>query len=127
MICRNMVARGWRSARAITCALLIPGACCPPNQAPGVPALEVIVVDENTGGPPSSDVVVRATLKNLPAFELTLQSPQVVGYIGGNGPGTYQVEVTAQGYQDWTRSVRVEGRCMDTKLATVLVSLTPRT
>lgn len=124
MRCPNVARRHWRAWSLSGFVALTPGACCQPNQAPVVPALEVIVLDGVTGGAPSSDVVVRATLRNLPAFEVTLSAPRVIEYVSGSGPGTYQVEVTAEGYQDWTRSVEVGGRCMDTQMETVIVYLT---
>ena len=116
--------RGWLSTTAIVCAHFAPLACCEPNQTPVVPALEVRVTDATSGGAPQSDVLVRATLENLPPFEVTIESPQTVGHISGNGPGTYRLQVTAEGYQDWAQSVEVGGRCMNTKKETVQVTLT---
>ena len=108
----------WRSMGAMLCALSAPLACCEPNQTPVVPAPEVRVVDATTGGAPQTDVLLRATLENLPPFLVTIESPQTMGQISGNGPGTYRVQVTAEGDEDWTQSVEVGGRCMNTKMET---------
>jgi PEGA domain-containing protein len=121
-----MITRSWPSTVGIVCAVLAPLACCEPNQTPVGPAIEVRVVDATTGGAPQSDVLVRATLESLPPFQVTIESPQTVGQISGNGPGTYRVQVTAEGYEDWTQSVEVGGRCMNTKMETVQVTLTRR-
>jgi hypothetical protein len=119
-----MTLRDSRWTGAILCALFAPLACCEPNQAPAVPAIEVRVTDATTGGAPQGDVFVRATLKDLPSFEVTIDPPQTVGQISGNGPGSYKLEITAQGYDPWTQTVDVGGRCMNTKKETVHVNLT---
>ncbi|NUQ13441.1 MAG: hypothetical protein HUU26_14105 [Gemmatimonadaceae bacterium] len=88
--------------------------------------MEVVIVDSATLGPLVPAVFVRATLNALPPEEYRLESQQVLSYVAGNGPGTYRLEVKAEGYEDWMRNIRVGGRCGDTEMAHVVVRMTRR-